>query len=415
MDSAVKRNSMRAMIGACIALFANMGVNSTFSIFLPSFMEEWGADKMANIALSATLGCVVTFICSTFLFGPLLKKLQPRVIFAICGALAVIYCVICNRASAVWMIVMAGVFGGINLAFGTHAMGVAAITPYFGAFGAKVSMRIAVVLASASVGATVFSFLPGILFKFMGWREIYLVIGAIVLLCDIAAFLIIPKVSVAGEGAGAAAGSAQAEEVPGLTLRQAVATPSFWLVFVGILFLSIAYLGISTYMPSLLTTYGMDATTAASMQGIMQGVGILFVFLGGTITQKLGVKGLILTTGVPIVIGALIYAYVFTNMAVIWLAVICSVLCVAGTISANIGPAITALLFGTKDLNAINPIFSGGASWGGAALATQVIGRVITAAGFPNGYLVAAVICVVGMISLFGALALNPMKKKSGA
>ena len=166
-------------------------------------------------------------------------------------------------------------------------------------------------------------------------------------------------------------------------------------------------------MPSLLTTYGMDQTTASAMQGIMQGVGILFVFLGGTITQKLGVKGLILTTAIPIAIGALIYAYVFPNKAVIWLAVICSVLCVAGTISANIGPAITALLFGNKDLNAINPIFSGGASWGGAALATQVIGRVITAAGFSTGYLVAAVICIIGMFSLFGALALNPMKKQA--
>ena len=404
-------NARRAVIGACIALFANMGINSTFSIFLPSFMAEWGADRLADIALSATLGCLVTFLCSTFLFAPLLKKLQPRMIFVICGVLAVIYCLICNRATAVWMIVAAGVFGGINLAFGTHAMGVAAITPYFGDFGAKVAKVIAIVLASASVGATAFSFLPGALLKVMQWRSVYLVLMAIVLACDVIAFFIVPK-QVAVEGA-AGADQAQAADIPGLTRKQAVKTPSFWLVFVGILFLSISYLGISTYMPSLLTTYGMDQSTASAMQGVMQGVGILFVFLGGTITQKLGVKGLILTTAIPIVIGALIYAYVFTNMAVIWLAVVCSILCVAGTISANIGPAITAMLFGNKDLNAINPIFSGGASWGGAALATQVIGRVITAAGFSTGYLVAAIICVVGMFSLFAALALNPMKKKA--
>ena len=405
------KNARRAVIGTCIALFANMGINSTFSIFLPSFMAEWGADRLADIALSATLGCLVTFICSTFLFAPLLKKLQPRMIFVICGVLTIVYCCMCSFANAIWMIVLAGVFGGTVLAFGTHAMGVAAITPYFGDFGAKVAKTIALVLASASVGATAFSFLPGALLKVMEWRSVYLVLMAIVPACDLIAFFIVPKQTAAEGAAGAA--QAEAADVPGMTKKQAVKTPSFWLVFVGILFLSISYLGISTYMPSLLTTYGMDQTTASAMQGIMQGVGILFVFLGGTITQKLGVKGLILTTAIPIAIGALIYAYVFPNKAVIWLAVICSVLCVAGTISANIGPAITALLFGNKDLNAINPIFSGGASWGGAALATQVIGRVITAAGFSTGYLVAAVICIIGMFSLFGALALNPMKKKS--
>ncbi len=55
-------NARRAVIGACIALFANMGINSTFSIFLPSFMAEWGAENMATIALSARYGCMMALI-----------------------------------------------------------------------------------------------------------------------------------------------------------------------------------------------------------------------------------------------------------------------------------------------------------------------------------------------------------------
>ncbi len=412
----MEKKSKLAVIGACIALFANMGINSTFSIFLPSFMAEWGEDKMATIALSATIGCVMTFICSTVLFAPVLKKLHPRVIFLICGVLAVVYCLLNSFASGVWMVILAGVFGGVNLAFGTHAMGVAAITPYFGSYGARLSNIIALVLASASVGATAFSFLPGVLLKTMEWRQVYLVILAIVLLCNIAAFLIIPK-QAAPESSGGpeAAGAAAAEDVPGLTRKQAFGTPSFWLVFAGILLLSISYLGISTYMPSLLTAYGMDQSTASAMQGVMQGVGILFVFLGGTISAKLGVKGLIIVTAVPLAAGALIYALVYPNNAVVWLAVICSVLCVTGAMTSNICPVITAKLFGNKDLNAINPVFSGGAFWGGAALATQVIGRIITGTGsFANGYIAAAVICVAGCLLLFLALAGDPMKKAKG-
>ncbi len=102
-------------------------------------------------------------------------------------------------------------------------------------------------------------------------------------------------------------------------------------------------------------------------------------------------------------------------MAVVWLAVICSVLCVTGAMTSNICPAITAVLFGNKDLNAINPIFSGGAFWGGAALATQVIGRVVTAtSSFSKGYITAVAICLVGMVLLFFALAANPMKQQQG-
>ncbi len=410
-----KSNAKRAVTGACIALFANMGINSTFSIFLPSFIGEWGADKLATIALSATFGCIVTFICSTFLFAPLLKKMQPRTVFLICGALAVIYCLMCSFAPNYWGIVAAGVFGGINLAFGTHAMGVAAITPYFGDFGAKIAKTIALVLASASVGATAFSFLPGALLKVMEWRTVYPVLMAIVLLCNVIAYFVIPKAAAPAAGEGAAV-QTEAPEIPGLTKKQALKTPAFLLVFAGILLLSISYLGISTYMPSLLTAYGMDQSTASAMQGIMQGVGILFVFIGGTISEKLGVKGLILTTVLPLAAGALIYAFVYPNMAVVWLAVICSVLCVTGAMTTNICPVITATLFGNKDLNAINPIFSGGAFWGGAALATQVIGRIIAAneiPNYPNGYLAAAILCVIGLALLFAALALNPMKKKA--
>ena len=111
---------------------------------------------------------------------------------------------------------------------------------------------------------------------------------------------------------------------------------------------------------------------------------------------------------------ALLYALVYPNTAVVWLAVLCSVLCVTGAMTTNICPVITQTLFGGRELNEINPIFSGGAFWGGAALATQVIGRVVTATGsFSNGYLTAAAIGVAGMALLLAALVANPMKKQT--
>ena len=143
----------RAAVGACIALFANMGMNSVFTVFLPVFQTEWGADQIANIALAATFGCLMASACSMFLVGPLLKKLAPRSLFLICAVLAAIYCLLYFSATKVWMLIVAGLFGGVVLAIGTHAMGVAVITPYFASYGKKTPLIVSLVLASAALGA----------------------------------------------------------------------------------------------------------------------------------------------------------------------------------------------------------------------------------------------------------------------
>ena len=293
-------------------------------------------------------------------------------------------------------------------------MGVAAITPYFGSYGKKTPSVIAVVLASAALGAAAFSFIPGALIPIMGWRNVYLVMGVVIVLCNLVAVALIPKTEKPALKSSdtQTAAAATAEELPDLTVSQALKTPAFWLVFLGILFLTIMYQGLCTYMVTYLVTCGMTQSVASSMQGIMQLFGIIFILAGGALVSKIGIKGLILFTGVPLAAGCLLYAYVFPSNVSVILAIVFSVLCVTGGVITNICPTITPILFGNKNLNQINPIYSGGAFWGGATLASQVVGRVITGTGsFANGFVVAAVVGVIGMAVLFLALAINPMKK----
>lgn len=402
----------KAAIGACIALFANMGMNSTFTIFLTSFIATWPESDVATIALAATFGCAMAFLWSTFLVGPMLKKVAPRTLFIVCAILSAGYCLIHYFSSAVWMLIVAGLLGGSTLGLGTHAMGVAAVTPYFGDYGKKTPTIIAIVLASAALGAAAFSFIPGILIPIMGWRNVYLVMGVVIVLCNLLAVALIPKTEKPKASEAAAASAESTENVPGLTLSQALKTPAFWLVFLGILFLTIMYQGLSTYMVTYLVVCGMSQSVASSMQGIMQLVGIVFIIAGGALVNKIGIKGLILFAGVPLVAGILLYAFVFPSNVTVIMAIICSVLCVSGGVITNICPTITPILFGNKNLNQINPIYSGGAFWGGAALASQVVGRVITGTGsYASGFTVAAIIGAAGMVVLFLALAMNPMKK----
>ena len=63
-------------------------------------------------------------------------------------------------------------------------------------------------------------------------------------------------------------------------------------------------------------------------------------------------------------------------------------------------------------MNRINGIYSGGIFWGAAAVQSLLLGAIIGKKGFSGGFLAAAVIGLAGMLMLFLALALNPMKKK---
>lgn len=90
-------------------------------------------------------------------------------------------------------------------------------------------------------------------------------------------------------------------------MKQAVKSSAFWLVFVGILFMTIMYQGLCTYMPTFLQICGMSTEIASSMQGIMQLVGIVFILAGGALVNKIGVKGLIIFAAVPLAVGCLLY------------------------------------------------------------------------------------------------------------
>lgn len=413
-------SAKRAVIGACIALFANMGMNSTFTVFLKTLIGEW-PEAYAVMLLPITVGCAMSFICSSFLMGPLMKKLSPRMIFPLCAALGAVYCVAYASAPNYTVLILASVFGGLVLSLGTHAMGVNVITPYFAEYGSKASAVIGTVLASASLGAAVFSFSPGLV-PLVGnnWRNAYLVIGAVVVLCNLIAFFIIPKTPKTDPAASAGA-AGEAQPLPGLTMSAALKTPSFWLVFFGIFFMTVMYQGLCGHLPTFLKVIGMEENRANSMQGIMQFVGIVFVLFGGAIVNKIGVKGLILFAGVPLAVGCLLFGFAFKDPNAFWFAIVCSVLCVTGAMILNICPVITPALFGQREMNRINAIYSGGVFWGAAAVAAQIMNFVIneTVNGevvpmhYDRGFLLAVAFGVAGMICLFVSLALSPMKKKS--
>ena len=70
-----KSAASRAVVGACIALFVNMGMNSVFTIFLSSFMAEWPDASVATIALAATFGCTGAAPFRSLPFHPDIKIL----------------------------------------------------------------------------------------------------------------------------------------------------------------------------------------------------------------------------------------------------------------------------------------------------------------------------------------------------
>lgn len=160
----------------------------------------------------------------------------------------------------------------------------------------------------------------------VGWREAWIWIGIATLVMLVPPILLLARnrpeqVGLRPDGAPAAAGAAAT--VTGLTLGQAVRTPAFYIISVGLFSLSMLITALHVEFTGILTSHGLAAQTAAGMFTItgltaattMPIVGRMLdrlpterVFAGGLVAL---VAALLSATLVDGLAGAVVYAVIF--------------------------------------------------------------------------------------------------------
>lgn len=106
-----------------------------------------------------------------------------------------------------------------------------------------------------------------------GWRLIFPVLALLPLLIALPAILLLFREPRGGE-LPSAVGTASDGTVAGMTLSGAIRTRQFWLLWVSILLVSLAYGGAHAHMPAIIKDHGLRLSDAAGIMAIV-GIGLL--------------------------------------------------------------------------------------------------------------------------------------------
>ena len=132
-------------------------------------------------------------------------------------------------------------------------------------FDRRRGLALGCAMAGVGIGGMIVPQLANYLIAQLGWRGAYMVLGGLVLVIAFPAVGLFVREPQPGEGERH---DAHAATLPGLTPREAVATPSFWLLAATFFFVAMALLGSSAHVVPLLTDRGMSPAAATATFGL---------------------------------------------------------------------------------------------------------------------------------------------------
>jgi MFS family permease len=155
-------------------------------------------------------------------------------------------------------------------------------------FNRRLGLALGIALAGVGVGGFAWSLLVQKLIDLYGWRDAYLGIAACIAAVTLPVLLLILRHSPASVGlaidgdAARAAAPGTASAIGGMTLRQAAASPQYRLMAVTFFLFGLSLQGAQLNLVPLLTSRGVSAQLAASIQAIM-----LLTLIAGRVSSGL--------------------------------------------------------------------------------------------------------------------------------
>ncbi len=142
-----------------------------------------------------------------------------------------------------------------------------------------------------------------------------------------------------------AAGKVTLSELPGFTLRQALATPAYWLLNASVALRIMVTSSVIIHIAALMQDLGMSTTEAAGMLSALALVSVIGRLLMGWLGDRIGMRGVYMGSLVALIAGLIIVAYAH-NAWQIWLFMFLFAPAYGGL--ASMTPAFRADLFGVK-------------------------------------------------------------------
>ncbi|MDP2744500.1 MAG: MFS transporter [Dehalococcoidia bacterium] len=286
-----------------ISMFIGLGPRGSFPIFYVAMLEEfhWTRAGTAGVFSIGMLTAAITMP----IVGTLFDRYGPKLLMGIGSVVLALGLAAASRTGDIWQLYISY---GIVVTAGMSCVSVvphtAIITNWFTTRSGR-----AIGLATSGMGG---SYAIAILSQYVtsnyGWRNGYLVLGilvAVIVLPLVLAFqrLRTPSPSASGERAGERStampapqgqrlekGNPPGKAGEGWTLRRAMRTSRFWMVFLAFFLSGYASFLIGTHQVAFNVDMGYSQFLAASMVGLF-GIVNTFGRMGGFLSDRIGREG----------------------------------------------------------------------------------------------------------------------------
>lgn len=268
--SGLKTKQAMVLLGAGLGMGGGFAALyfSTLSLFLKPLAQQfgWGRGQTSAATALAMAGMAVGAV----LVGRLIDRL---------GAAYVIAC------SAIGMAVLTGLMSILtgNAAFasvlcfciglvgaGTTPIGYLSVLPRW--FDRRLGLALGAAMVGLGLGTVVFPMVAHQAIASFGWRVAYVLLAGVSLTVSVAAWLMIFYAD--RRAVGYTHPVAQSLAAEGFTLREAMATPRYWLLVAVLFAASAAGLGMAIHGAALLTDRGVSAQAAAQIAAL-SGLGVM--------------------------------------------------------------------------------------------------------------------------------------------
>jgi MFS family permease len=382
---------------AFMAMFVNYGVRSTQTVLIKGFAEELDIGRAA-----ASLPFTVSVLVYAFLApltGRLVDRYGPRWVMVVGALISGVGLWMCSRADNLFVLVF---FFGIVFGIGGNGIGlVPSNTSVAMWFRRRLGLALGVATMGIGFGTMILPRLTGAVQSQWDWRASFQFLGYVALALTVPILFLLRGQKIPSDDEGEAAAGARLGDAAlpgGLTLREAMRTPSFWLLFTGFVLIVVALYGVMVHQVPYATDQGISkgwAEWSIVIYGATSIAGRLFF---GRLSDRTREKKNALYPACAIL---LVSITILIFVREVWsLMVFAAIFGFGFAAYGPVIPAVCAEVFGKANMGAIFGAVTTGGALGGAA-GPVITGFIFDKSGNYIGAWILALACVAVSTILF--------------
>lgn len=395
------------VVASLVIMVVSWGTFFAFGVFFKPVLTEFGWTR-AMLSGAYSLSMLMRGLLG-IVMGGLTDRFGPRMVLTLCGFLAGIGYLLMSQIGAIWQLYL---FYGVIVGIGMSGVWVPLLSTIVRWFTKRRGIMSGIVLAGSSAGGLIAPLVANQLISTYDWRISYIILGILVLVVVILAAQFLRR-DPARMGQVPYGESNEGEHglklgIEGFSLKEAVGTRQFWIVFVMTLCYGFLMFTVVVHIAPHATDLGISAASAATILATTGGLAIVGRVVFGNIADRIGNKQ------------ALIIGSILTVAALFWLVPATEVwrlylfAAVFGFSQGGMGviqSPLIAGLFGLDSHGLILGVTSFGFNIGGA-VGPFLAGYIFDVTGsYQVAFLISAAIAIIGLIL---ALFLTPIRGERG-